>query len=456
MTELTRTRGGLARELGATVRLALPLIAAQLAAVGSNLIDVVMAGHLSAHTLAAVSVGANVWMLPLMAIIGVMLAMPPSVAQLDGGRRRGEVAGLFRQSVLLALVMGVLLQQATWWGGPALARALGVDAALQRDVTGFVRAVSWGAPGLALFAACRGVTDGLSMPRVSLVVLLSGLVLQLPLVWAMMYGRLGMPALGAEGSGIATAVVTWVQALGYLAYLRLSRRFAGIGWGEGRWRVDMQVLSGLLRLGGPIAVAVMLEVGMFSTAGLLIGRLGAVVVAAHQVALNVASITFMVPLGIAMAITVRVGNAVGRGDAEGVRRAGMIGIAMAAVAQGLSCVAMLTVPGLIIGLYTDDPQVLGVGVTLLGLAGVFQLSDGIQVASAGALRGLKDTRVPMFIAAFSYWGVGMPVGWMLAFHGGFGVAGMWVGLIAGLSVAAVLLFGRFHLHSRPARVLAAA
>ncbi|OJY63393.1 MAG: MATE family efflux transporter [Rhodospirillales bacterium 70-18] len=448
MVESFSGRAVLAQDLRATMRLALPLVAAQLTAVGGNLIDVVMAGHLGAHTLAAVAVGANIWSLPLMAIIGVMMAMPPSVAQLDGARRRGEVGALFRQAVWLALVLGVVLQQALYWGGPALAAAMRVDPALQDDVRAFVRAVSWGAPGLALFVACRGLSDGLSMPRVSLVVGLCGLVVQLPLVWTLMYGRLGVPAMGAAGAGAANAVALWAQALAYLAYVRLARRFAGLGWESGRRRPDAAALFGLLRLGGPIAVAVLLEVGMFSATGLLVGRLGEVIVAAHQVALNVASITFMVPLGIAMTITVRVGNAVGRGDAVGVRRAGMVGIGMAGCAQALSCIAMLTVPHAIIALYTSDPRVLGVGVALLGFAGVFQLSDGIQVASAGALRGLKDTRLPMAITLFAYWGAGMPIGWFLAFPMGMGAQGMWMGLVVGLSCAAVLLFARFHRLSR--------
>lgn len=455
MTQFTSRRAVLTGDLRATLRLALPLVAAQLTSMGASLIDVVMAGHMNAHTLAAVAVGANIWTLPLMAVVGVMMAMPPSVAQLDGALRRAEVGALFRQAVWLGLVLGVVLQQATYWGGPALSALLRVDAALQADITGFVRAISWGLPALALFLACRGVTDGLAMPRVSLIVGLGGLVLQLPLVWAFMYGRLGAPQMGAEGAGVATAIALWLQAGAYLIYLRRSRHFTGLGWVGGRRRPHAPALLGLVRLGGPIAIAVLMEAGMFSAAGLLVGRLGEVVVAAHQVAANVASITFMMPLGIAMAITIRVGNAVGRGDAAAVRRAGMVGIGMAACAQGISCVAMLTVPHFIIALYTSDPRVVAVGVSLLALAAVFQLSDGIQVASAGALRGLKDTRLPMIITLFAYWGAGVPVGWYLAFPLGMGARGMWVGLIVGLSFAAVLLFTRFYLLSRRHAVHAA-
>jgi MATE family multidrug resistance protein len=456
MTQIHTGRASLAGEVRATLLLALPFIAAQLTSIGSSLVDVVMAGHQSAHTLAAVAVGANIWTLPLMVVVGVMMAMPPSVAQLDGAGRRGEVAGLLRQAVWLALGLGAVLQQLTWWGGPLLAVVIGVDPALEGGIAGFVRAVSWGLPALALFLACRGVTDGLAMPRVGLVVGMCGLVVQVPLVWMFMYGRLGVPAMGAEGAGIATSAMLWLEALAFLAYLHRARRFRGLGWGQGRRSPDVPALFAHLRLGGPIAVALLMEAGMFSAAGLLIGRLGEIPVAAHQLAANVASITFMVPLGIAMAVTVRVGNAVGRGDQAAVRRAGMIGIGMAGCAQAVSCVVMLAMPHLVLSLYTSDPRVIGMGVSLLALAAVFQFSDGIQVAAAGALRGLKDTRLPMFITGFAYWVAGVPAGWYLAFPLGMGARGMWIGLIVGLTCAAVLLFTRFHLLSRRRGLVGAA
>jgi MATE family multidrug resistance protein len=212
--------------------------------------------------------------------------------------------------------------------------------------------------------------------------------------------------------------------------------------------VDLRVMWGLLRLGVPMAVAVLLEVGMFNTAALLIARFGDAAVASHQVALNVAAVSFMVPLGLAMAVTVRVGHAVGRGDAAGARRAGLVGIGMAFGFEAVTSGVLLGVPGTIIGLYTSDPAVFAGAVTLLFYAALFQFSDGTQVAAAGALRGMKDTRVPMLVTALAYWGVGMPGGWLLAFPGGLGPRGMWIGMILGLTVAAVLLVWRFWRASR--------
>ncbi|HEY0419287.1 MAG TPA: MATE family efflux transporter, partial [Acetobacteraceae bacterium] len=425
-------------DLRATIRLALPLIAGQLAIFGQHLIDVMLAGHLGTQVLGAVAVGTNIWSLPVMATVGMMMAMPPSVAQLDGAGRRGETAALFRQSVWLAIMLGAVLQQVAWWGGPMLAGMIGLEPALVAEVVAFLRPISFEAPALGLFCACRGLTDGLGWPRVSLGFGMLGLVLLLPVAWMLMYGKFGLPALGAQGSGLATALVVWVQALAYLAYVRFSPRTRALGWGRGHRGPDWLVIGALLHLGVPMSISVLLEVGLFSAVALVIGGFGAAAIGAHQIALSVAGATFMVPLGLSMAITVRVGNAVGRGDPRGVRRAGLVGIGLAGITQSLACLLMLLMPRNIASLYTADPALLDGAVALLFLAALFQLSDGIQVASAGALRGLKDTRMPMVITLVAYWGAGMPLGWLLCFTTGLGVRGMWMGLVAGLSCAAVL------------------
>jgi multidrug resistance protein, MATE family len=240
----------------------------------------------------------------------------------------------------------------------------------------------------------------------------------------------------------------WLLFLGFALLIAWGPRYRGLGWHRrGLWP-DFGVIGGLLRIGLPMAISVLMEAALFSMAGLAIGRFGDAAVAGHQVALSVASVTFMMPMGLAMAITVRVGNAVGRGDAAAVRRAGLVGIGLTLATQALSCTLMLALPGPIASIYSSDPVVLAGAVVLLQYAAAFQFSDGIQVASNGALRGLKDARVPMLITGFSYWGVGMPVGWFLAFPQHWQAPGMWIGLIAGLSFAAVLLFGRFYILSR--------
>ncbi len=436
------------QEARALIRLALPLVAGQLSGIGMQVVDNVLAGHLGERVLGATAVGGNVFSLALMAIIGVMLALPPSVAQLDGAGRRQEVGPLFCQALYLALGLGILLQQAVWWGGPALVAASGVDPGISEGASAFLHAISLGLPALGLFVACRGLSDGLSLPRPGMTFGVLGLGVLAPVGYVLMYGRLGWPALGAMGSGAATALVLWVEAAAFALYLRLSPRYRALGWERGQRGPDPAAILGLLRLGAPMAVSVLLEVGLFSAAGLLIAGFGAAAAASHQLALNVAGVAFMVPLGLAMAITVRVGLAAGRGDAAGVRRAGLVGIGLTLLTQAVSCATMASLPHAIVSLYTHDAAVTAGAVTLLGFAALFQFSDGIQVAANGALRGLKDAQVPMLITAFSYWGAGMPVGWLLARQAGLRAPGMWIGLIVGLSCAAALLLLRFHFLSR--------
>ena len=449
MNAIATTRAAFGRDLRETFTLALPLIAAQMAPFGQHIVDVLLAGHLGARVLGIVAIGTNVWGVFVMATVGVMMAVPPSVAQLDGARRRGEVLGVFRQALWMALGFGLLVQQAAHWLAPLVIGRLGIDPALATETVDFVRVIALAAPAVALFCACRGLTDGLRMPRVSLGFGVMGLVILAPLGWAMMYGRLGLPAMGAMGCAWANLMSMWTSALAYLAFVRFGALTRSLGWAEGSIAPRPAAMLALLRVGVPMSVSVVLEAAVFAAAALVVSTFGEVAVGSHQIALNVAALSFMVPLGLSMAVTVRVGNAVGRGDLVGMRRAGVVGIACALVTQSVPAGLMLLLPHQIAGLYTTDPALIGGAATLLMLAALFQISDGVQVASMGALRGLKDTRVPMFIAAFSYWGVGMPVGWLLSFQGGMGVSGMWVGLIAGLSCAALLLTSRFHLRSRP-------
>jgi MATE family multidrug resistance protein len=436
-------RQRLARELRDTLRLALPLVFGQLSAIGMNVIDALLAGHLDAHTLASVAIGASVWSLAIVTAIGVMMALPPSVAQLNGAGRREMIGPLFRQALWLALGLGLLLFLGIRFGGALLVARIGVDAPLLPDVTRFLHAIAFGAPALTVFFALRGLGEGVGMSRPTMYFSVLGLALLGPIGYVLMYGAFGVPRLGALGSGIATALVLWLQTIAFALYVLRSRRYRDLHLAARCEAPQWNALRELLHIGVPMGVTLLMEAGLFVAVALVIGTLGTDVVAGHQVAINVASVTFMVPLGLALATTVRVGHAVGRGDAQGVRDAGLVGIALTLCTQLVSSGLMLLLPQRIAALYTADAGVIALASQLLVLAGLFQFSDGIQVAANGALRGLKDTRIPMFITLFAYWGVGMPVGWWLAFPHGLGARGMWMGLIAGLSMAALLLSRRF-------------
>ena len=430
------------RELLILLRLARPLVAGQVLLFASNVVDTILAGHLSPEVLGAVAVGSSVWTIPLMVLQGLMFTVPARVSQLIGAGRRREVGLVFRQALYLALFTGVLLGIALWLLARPVAEALQLEPAFRDGVVAFLHGLAPGTPALGLFMACRGFSDGLSRTKPAMWFGVLSVILLLPLGYTLMYGALGIPGMGAGGSGLATAIVLWIEAIVFLIFLARAPAYRDIGWNIGAMGPDASEIAVLLRLGLPMAVSVVLETSMFSAASFAIAQFGAVAVSAHQIALNVGALAFMVPLGLAGAITVRVGDAAGAGDMARARRAAFLGLGLVVMTQSVSCLVMLVLPMTISALYSTDLAVQAGTVALLAFAAMFQLSDGIQVAANGALRGLHDTKIPALITLVAYWGIGMPLGLVLAFEAGLAAQGMWLGLVAGLTVAASLLTWR--------------
>ncbi len=331
---------------------------------------------------------------------------------------------------------------------PPLLPTFGIAPDIVPGATAFLHAVRWGVPALTFYFCMRYLSEGMHWTLPTMLLGFGGLLVLAPVGYALTYGKFGFAEHGAEGLGMASAITMWVQASVFALYLWRARRFAHLqlfAHLEGpRWRA----IGELLRTGLPIGITVLMEGGLFIVTALLIGRLGSTEAAAHQIAINVAQLCFMIPMGVAEATTVRVGHAVGRGDPQAMRRAAWAGYAIVLGTQALSASALLLGHDAIVGVYTDDVAVAALASVLLLFAATFQFPDGIQVLSAGALRGLKDTRVPMFLAMFSYWGVGMPIGAGLGLGLGWGPKGMWVGLILGLTVASILMGLRFRQTSR--------
>lgn len=432
----------LARESAATTRLAGPLIGGQLAYVGLNVLDTLMAGFLGAVALGAVAVGASAWQIINVVVAGTLHGVTPTVAHLYGEGRFQRVGHSLRQALWLSQALAALAITYLVFGAPRLLRALAVDQALIPTAEGYLHALAWGVPAVALFYTLRFTSEGLGAVRPTLVISIGALPVNALFNWVLMFGKFGFPALGAVGTGVATAIVWWLQALAFLIYMawhhryRAYRLFRPV---EGPARAE---ILALLKLGGPIGAAWFMEVSLFALSGIMIGSLGSAAVAGHQIALNVASVTFMLAFGVAMATTVRVGQALGAGERAAAVRAAWSGILTALTLQGLTGVVMFAAPGAIASLYTRDPGVAGTAVGLLLLAAIFQVSDGVQAAAAGALRGYKDTRAVMVITFISYWLVGMPLAYGLGFSAGLGARGMWMGFIGGLTVAATLLVWR--------------
>lgn len=434
-------------EVGRTATLAAPLVAGHLSTGLIGFVDSVIAGHHGTDTLAAVAVGTALFWLPMMVPMGTLMSVPPAVSQLDGSGRRAEVGALFRQALWLAAGLGVLLFGFMTVVVHAL-EPLGIAPGIVPGATAFIHGIRWGVPALTLYLCMRYLSDGLHFTLPSMVLGFGGLLVLVPIGYVLTWGLFGFPEMGPAGPGYASAVMLWCQAIAFAVYLWRARRFADLGLFARFDPPRRAPIRGLLVVGLPIGVTVAMEGGLFVVTALLIGRLGEVPAAAHQIAINVASLCFMVPMGLAEATTVRVGHALGRGDGDGVRRAARAGLLIVLGTQALSASLLLLGNEWVVGFYTADAAVATLAAGLMLYAAVFQLPDGVQVICAGALRGLGDTRVPMLLAAISYWGVGMVLGSVLGFGLGglvspMGPRGMWIGLIAGLLVASVLLGLRY-------------
>lgn len=438
---ITSFRSELPNEAQRLLRLALPVVTGQLFAMGMNVADTLLAGRYSGHALGVVAVGSAVWSLVIIIVLGFLYAVPPLVSELDGAGRREGIAAVVSQAIWLGLLIGVCLFFAVRQVGPVLVM-MRVDPTLIADVVQFLRAISWGAPALALFFVLRYFSEGIGYSRATLYFSALGMALFIPIGSVLVFGYLGFPARGALGCAMAMALSLWLQVLAFIAFVLRHPVYRDLDLVQRFQRPRWSAMRHLLVLGLPIAFMVLMEGSMFVVAALLISRLGGTAVASHQIAINVGSVAFMVPLGIGAATTVRVGNALGAGDLPRLRAAVVAGLGLVLIAQLLLATSMAWFAGSISGWYTHEIAVVSLASQLLLVCAIFQFSDGLQAVASAALRGLKDVRLPAVLTLIAYWGIGMSLGAWLCFGHGQGATGMWWGLAAGLSASAVLLLTR--------------
>ena len=431
-------------EVRRTLHLAAPVIFGQLAIFSMNFVDTVMSGRLPQReiALAALGIGGAVWSGLMMFTIGLLMAVQPSVAHLDGAGCRKDAATLTRQALWIALMIALPYWAICFFSEPLL-QLFRIDPVIIPVSAGYLRAISWGAPGICLVFLFRFFSEGSGHTRPTMLYGIVGALLNIPLNYILMFGHFGVPALGTVGCGIATSIVIWLQFALLIAYMRTHQHYHPFELFSGIEAPRWKEIAALLRLGLPIAVSISIEGGLFVGAALLIGRLGPLPSAAHLIAINFSALMFMIPLGMASAVTIRVGNAMGRKDPASARYAGVVGLLIVACLQCFNMSIMFLFPSLIVGMYTDETAVASLAVSLLFYSALFQLPDGIQICATGALRGLKDTHVPMLYNLIAYWLIGMSLGYYLTFKAELGPAGMWIGMIAGLTVGAVLLAARF-------------
>jgi MATE family multidrug resistance protein len=381
--------------------------------------------------------------------MGLVLATAPMLAQTLGRRRHAvrECRRITRQGLWLCIAFA-LPAWALLWQAESILVVIGQDPALAAPAGSYVRAVQWGLlPALGM-VVLRSFISALERPRAAMVVTVLAVGLNGFVNWLLIFGNWGAPALGVVGAGMASSLSNLFMFLALLAFILRDcrfRRFHLLGYW---WRPDWAKLAEMLRLGIPMGLAMGFEVTGFNAAAFLMGPLGVSAVAAHAIALQIASVTFMVPLGLGQAATVRVGLAAGAGDAEGARRAGWTALALGIGFMAVMAVVLIGLPLPIVTLFldlarADAAPVAELAVGFLAVAGLFQVADGAQVVGAGALRGLKDTTMPMVFAGLGYWGIAIPLGAVLGHRAGLGGIGIWIGLATGLGVVAALMVTRW-------------
>ena len=439
----------LAAELGETLKLAVPIALTQLGQIAMMTTDLVFVGHLGSDAVAAAALASTVFFVSFTFGMGLVSAVAPLAAQAFGARdprlvrrslRVGFWAGLFIGLPIMALPLR----------GEQILLMLGQSPVASHLAQQYLFGLAWGILPALWFLAIRGFMSAVNRPQPILWITLAAIPANALLVYLLLYGAFDLPQFGLFGVGLATSIVnfgTLLAGLWFAGRRRPFRKYHVLGH---IWRIDWRLMWQLVVIGAPISISFLLEYGLFGAAALLMGVISTTALAAHQIALQVVAILFMVPFGISMAATVRVGHAIGRSDASGVHRAGMVATWLGiTIGTALTLAVMLSrfgIARIFLGESTDATAELSA--TLLLVGSTFFVADGIQTIAAGSLRGMNDTRVPLLFAILSYWLIAFPCAWWLAFHTSFGAVGVWIGLSVGTAVYATLLLLRFRLLAR--------
>jgi multidrug resistance protein, MATE family len=441
-----RKLDNLRRELPPMLALAGPVVLAELGWMAMGTVDTIMLGHVGREALGGAGTAEAVHHSVALFGIGILLGMDTLVSHAFGAGQLDDCDHTLRQGVWLVFLMTPVLMVLVALS-PVLLRKVGVAEDVRREAYAYLWAINWSTLPLLVYAAFRRYLQGMALVRPVMFALISANLFNVFGNWVLIYGHLGAPALGAAGSAWSTTISRVYMAGVLVAYTVWRQRRFQLGPFRAAWKADFSRMRRLLALGLPAATQIGLEVGVFSAAAVLAGTLSTVAIAAHQIAINNAAITFMVPLGISSAGAVRVGHALGARDPIGARHAGWTALGLGLGFMSLTALVFLVFPRAILGLYTKDATLIDVGVILLYVAAVFQMFDGLQVVATGVLRGLGDTRSPMFMNLAGHWVIGLPIGYLLCFRAGLGVFGLWIGLSIGLIVVALTLVRSWHRRS---------
>lgn len=453
-------------EVGRFARIGLPVFIAQLAYTGMSVVDTVMTGQYSAEAMAAVAVAGSVWAPLAMLGLGCLLALPPLSAQMVGAGRAERAAHLLRQGLWVTLGLSFLLLVFLYWISWQL-EFFSLTPQFASLAGAYLRAIMWGLPGMLLFINVRSFLEGFARTRPAMIVAILGLLLNVFCNYILIYGKWGFPALGAVGCGIASAIAYWFMALVMCCYICLAPQYAGLRpffrpllrpgtspGGTQPW-FDRKLILRVLRIGLPGAMALFFEVAMFACSGILLAPMGIIMVAGHQVATNVDSLLFTIPLTIGITVTIRVGYCLGAREVARARQVARTAMILCTVLSCIIACCTLTFRHRIVGLYTGDAEVMALAASLLCYQAVYQIVDGVQVTGIGILRGYNDTRIISIICFLAYCVIGLPLGFVLArtdlFCPALGAAGFWIAYIVALGFGALCYMARIcflYRHSR--------
>ena len=425
----------------------LPILVTQFAQAGLGLIDTIMAGHLSPTDLAAIAVGVGLWIPIMLLFSGIMIATTPLVAEANGARDFNNIPTIARQSLWMAFMLGILAMLVLQLM-PFLLPLFGVPENLQPKAGLFLHAIGFGMPAVTMYAALRGYSEALGYPRPVTAISLLALLVLVPLNMIFMYGLGPIPALGSAGCGFATSILQWLMLIALAGYIYKGHAYRKTQVFSQWEKFNPVWAKRILKLGFPIGLAIFFEVSIFSTGAIILSPLGETVVAAHQIAISVTSQLFMIPMSLAIALTIRVGMYYGEKNWHAMRKVQHLGLITATVFAVLTMLVMWIFRSEIVAVYTRDLAVTHMALYLILFAIAYQLMDAWQVSAAGCLRGMQDTKGPMWITLLAYWVIAFPVGIYLARFTRMGAAGVWTGLIVGLSVACVLLLLRLYMNNK--------
>jgi len=434
-------------EIKKLFQLMLPILVTQFAQAGLGLIDTIMAGHLSPTDLAAIAVGVGLWIPIMLLFSGIMIATTPLVAEANGARDFNNIPTIARQSLWMAFMLGILAMLVLQLM-PFLLPLFGVPENLQPKAGLFLHAIGFGMPAVTMYTALRGYSEALGYPRPVTAISLLALLVLVPLNMIFMYGLGPIPALGSAGCGFATSILQWLMLIALAGYIYKGHAYRKTQVFSQWEKFNPVWAKRILKLGFPIGLAIFFEVSIFSTGAIILSPLGETVVAAHQIAISVTSQLFMIPMSLAIALTIRVGMYYGEKNWHAMRKVQHLGLITATVFAVLTMLVMWIFRSEIVAVYTRDLAVTHMALYLILFAIAYQLMDAWQVSAAGCLRGMQDTKGPMWITLLAYWVIAFPVGIYLARFTRMGAAGVWTGLIVGLSVACVLLLLRLYMNNK--------